>query len=255
MKLKYKKIILLTTMSTMGIGLLTLSISRDYPKAEESLKTAGVKQESSELADSDENAMSSLMMFNEEAVDIEALPTPTPEPTPTPTPVYTIEEDSSYPEINQLFNNYYTAKQSCDVEKLESILSDPSRVETIEQLQSKTEYIDNYKNIKAYIKKCFTEGNFIVYVYYEIKFTSVTTPAPALTKFYVITDKDGNLKIFSGEMDEELKKYYDARNNDEDVQQLIQMTDDLGEAAKSKDEDLQKFWEDIDNIANNNTAE
>ena len=32
MKLRYKKIILLTSLSTMGIGLLTLSISQGIPK-------------------------------------------------------------------------------------------------------------------------------------------------------------------------------------------------------------------------------
>jgi len=54
MKLKYKKIIILTTMSTMGIGLLTLSISQDKPKTELSMNTT--KQEAGLLDSKDKTS-------------------------------------------------------------------------------------------------------------------------------------------------------------------------------------------------------
>ncbi|HWT26787.1 MAG TPA: hypothetical protein VN131_02505, partial [Mobilitalea sp.] len=79
-------------------------------------------------------------------------------------------------------------------------------------------------------------------------------PAPGLAKFYLITDKDGKLKIFSGEMDPQLKAYFDARNDDADVQKLIKMTNDKSAAAKKKDGDLMKFWQDIDKMANSNDS-
>jgi hypothetical protein len=49
MKLKYKKMILLTTMSTMGIGLLTLSVSKGSSKADET-KRAGSANEVNTMA-------------------------------------------------------------------------------------------------------------------------------------------------------------------------------------------------------------
>ncbi|MHB8130847.1 MAG: hypothetical protein ACYDEX_17785 [Mobilitalea sp.] len=252
MKLKYKKIILLTTMSTMGIGLLTLSVSQDRTKAEESL-SKGVSVEAGLLADNSASTQKS--MVSEVIAEPTALPTltmaPTPIPTPTAPPVYNIEEEVN-PQISSLFEIYYAAKNKSDVAKLKKILSDSSKVESQDDLQKKTEYIEEYLNIKAYAKKGIEDGTYIVYVYHEIKFTSINTPAPGLAKFYVITGEDNKLKIFSGEMDEKTKAYFDERNNDEDVVKLIKMTNKKSKEATDKDEDLQNFWKSIDELANNN---
>jgi hypothetical protein len=252
MKLKYKKIILLTTMSTMGIGLLTLSVSQDKTNADENL-ISGTALEASLFSD---NINSDISMFSTEKIAettdlLTTTPIPTAIPTPTPWPINEIEKSGTYPEIDSLFEEYYAAKSNRDVDKLKEILSDPSEVETEEQLQSKTEYIEEYKKIKTYTKKGVEEGTYIVYAYHEIKFTSVNTAAPGLAKFYVITGEDNKLKIFSGEMDAELKAYFDARNEDEDVVALIEMTNKKSEEAKEKDEDLLNFWKNIDEMANN----
>jgi hypothetical protein len=69
-----------------------------------------------------------------------------------------------------------------------------------------------------------------------------------------VTGEDGKLKIFSGEMDEETKAYYDARNNDEDVAELIEMTDKKSDEAIKSDEDLQSFWESINELANKSNS-
>ncbi len=253
MKLKYKKIILLTTMSTMGIGILTLSVSQDRPKAEE--KTAATMLSSEMLPEA--NASDNEML--RAAEDAIATPTvtaaPTSVPTPTPVPVYPIEEKGTYPDIDALFDSYYTAKNNRDLDTLKSILSDPSKVESEEQLQTKTEYIEDYRKIKAYTKKSMKEGEYIVYVYHEIKFTSINTPAPGLAKFYVITGEDKKLKIFSGDMDAETKAYYDERNSDEDVIALIEMTDEKSTNAIEKDQDLKSFWESIDAMTSNGDTE
>jgi hypothetical protein len=52
-------------------------------------------------------------------------------------------------------------------------------------------------------------------------------------------------------MNDELKTYFDARNEDEDVVALIDMTNEKSEEAKAKDEDLLNFWKNIDEMANN----
>lgn len=253
MKLKYKKIILLTTMSTMGIGILTLSVSQDRPKAEE--KTAETML-SAELLPEEKMADNRLLAAADEALSTpSAALTPTEAPTPTPNPVYSIEETGTYPDIDALFDSYYTAKNNRDIDTLKGILSDPNKVESEEQLQTKTEYIEDYRKIKTYTKKSMKEGEFIVYVYHEIKFTSINTPAPGLAKFYVITGEDNKLKIFSGDMDTETKAYYDERNNDEDVIALIEMTDEKSKKAVEKDEDLKNFWESIDAMTGNNNSQ
>lgn len=252
MKLKYKKIILLTTMSTMGIGVLTLSLSQDEPNAKESL-SAKATINSMELEETVVEEQDEVTQFATSlAADPTVAPTSTPIPTPTPIPVYSIEKEG-YPKITKLVKDYYAAKNNRDIDALKSLLSDPSEADTQEELQQKTEYIDDYRNVKVYVKKSYEEGTYIVYAYHEIKFTSINTAAPGLAKFFVITDSSGDLKIFSGTMDDETKAYYDERNSDEDVIKLIEMTDKKSDDAIKSDEDLLNFWKNIDEMAAKNT--
>lgn len=251
MKLRYKKIILITTMSTMGIGLLTLSIGqREVDKKEKSSVEAvaeGIVPTINE--DGEEIGMLSARMDTvQNVIEEEPNPSPTPIATPTPLPVYDLEENK---EMNKLFEDYYMAKSTSDVNKIKSLYSDPTTVESVEELESKVMHIEEYRNIKSYSKKGMEEGSEIVYVYHEIKFTGINTLAPGLAKFYVITDDKGEYKIFSNVLDEESKKYFDARNQDDDVLRLIEETNNKSEEAKEKDEALKIFWEELDNLVNN----
>lgn len=252
MKLKYKKIILLTTMSTMGIGILTLSVSQDRPKAQESSIQTILNSEIAEdnVSAEDNSRMASVdntaMMFAETA-------TPSPIPSPTPVPDYPVEKKGTYPEIDKLFETYYTAKNNRDINTLKSIISDSTKVESEAELQARTEYIEDYQNIEAYTKKGLKEGTYVVYVYHEIKFTSINTAAPALSKFYVITGEDNKLKIYSGEMDADTKAYYDSCSEDKDFVALSEMTDKKSTKAKKKDEDLASFWTSIEKMAKAST--
>jgi len=252
MKLKYKKMILLTTMSTMGIGILTLSVSNDKTNAKESMNSQVVAEEENRLADSGVEAVASLLSVS---VTPEPTKVPTMAPTPTPLPVYDIEPEGTYPEIDNLIKEFYDAKIKRDVDALNALLSDPSNGYTKEVLNSKMEYIAEYRNIKTYVKKGFKEGTYIVYVYHEIKFTSIDTPAPSLVGMYVVTGADGKPKVFSGQMDDETKAYYDERANDEDVIALIEMTNEKSEKALSDDEYLNYFWNSIKEYEEKSSAE
>lgn len=249
MKLKYKKIILLTALSTMGIGLLTLSLSQSKPKAEEQINTSGRIVADAQVSDDDVFTMSAMEALSDdiETTQVTPIPTlsPTPIPTPTPIPVYPLEEMDG---MNTFVEEFYTAKAANDIDKLKSIYIDPTKVETREQLQNMVQYIEEYKNIKTYAKKSIEEGAYIVYAYHEIKFSSINTLAPGLSKFYVVTDEDGNYKIASN-LNPEIEEYFNARNEDQDVMELIQNTNAKGEEAKSKDEDLMIFWNGLDELA------
>lgn len=259
MKLKYKKIILLTTMSTMGIGLLTLSVTQDTQAESDGIDNTPAV-EASLLSEEESSEMSLASFDTAEAITEETSVTITPTelPSPTPIPVYSVEPAGTYPEIDTLFDEYYKAKNNCDVDKLKQMLSNPAKVISQEDLQKETEYIEDYINIKTYTKKSREEGAYIVYVFSEVKFTGVNTPAPQLIKFYVITGADSKLKIYSDDLEGDLKDYYEERDTDADVIELIDMTNKASEEAKKKDEDLMKFWQKIDEIAggkNNTTAE
>lgn len=254
MKLKYKKIILLTSLSTMGIGLLTLSISQGKPKAEELVNATSsiVAEAQVSYEDDDISTMlaKDITLEDIEAAEVTPSPTlpPTPIPTPTPIPVYPLEEMEG---IDAFIEVFFIAKASSDIEMLKSVYFDPGKVESREQLQKMVQYIEDYRNIKTYSKKSFEEGAYIVYAYHEIKFSSINTLAPGLSKFYVITDDNGDFKIVS-DMTPEVEEYFNARNEDADVLELIQRTNTKGEEAKAKDEDLMIFWNGLDELARSN---
>lgn len=244
MKLKYKKIIILTAMSTMGIGLLTLSISHEGTGSKANLSP---KMTQEALANDETKDITSEADLLTPTVS----PSPSPSPSPTPFPVYDLESKCKK-EVKDLIKDYYAAKLDCNTKKLKSMFTDASKIESQKQLQKKTEYIEDYRKIKCYVKKGIEKDSYIVYVYHEVKITGINTAAPGLAKFYVIKNSKGKYKIFTGDMDSDLKKYYDDRNNDEDVQKLIKETNSKSAKAKKKDGDLVKFWKDIDKMAKSN---
>ncbi len=239
----------------MGIGLLTLSISQSKPKAEDGINSDGqLAKVQDEKNNKEAFAMSALNLEPEVDVTLETTPTPspTPIPTPTPIPVYPLEEVEG---MDEFIDEYYIAKTAIDVDKLKTLYLNPSKVETREQLQKLVQYIEEYKNIKTHTKRGIDEGTYIVFAYHEIKFSSINTLAPGLSKFYVTKDSNGEFKIISdSDMTPIEEEYYNARNYDEDVQELISKTNENGEKAKEKDEDLMIFWSGLDELANQNSA-
>ncbi len=241
MKFKYKKAILLTAMSTMGIGILTLSISNDKTQAHEK-KEVKSSMEASLLSDTQSGA---------DNLTVTVTPSSTPIPTPTPFPVYDIEKESNA-EIEKLFKDFYAAKNERKIDAIKELLDDPTKVDSQDKLEKKTQYIEEYRNIKTYAKKGFEQGTYIAYVYHEIKFTGIKTPAPGLAKFYLVTDEENNLKIFSGDLDTVTQEYYDQRNEDKDVVELIDMTNTQSQEAKKADKDLNNFWNNINELVEKN---
>jgi uncharacterized protein YprB with RNaseH-like and TPR domain len=161
-------------------------------------------------------------------------------------PVYPLEEKGYPSVIDELAKTYYEAKVSCDIDTLKSISSEPENVYSKKQLLKLIEGIDEYQNIKCYVKKSYDEDAYIVFVYYDIKFIGLNTLAPSLSKLYIVKDETGEWKTFDDEMNEELRAYIAARSEDEDVIALRNHTDQLAVEAKDKDKDLKAFWEILD---------
>jgi hypothetical protein len=76
-----------------------------------------------------------------------------------------------------------------------------------------------------------------------LKYVNIKTTLPRLDKFYLNTDKDGNLSICNTEIDDMLKTYYAARDKDEKVQEIIQMTNEKAKEALNNDVDLRIYVE------------
>lgn len=241
MKNRNKNIILMTLLSAMGVGMLTVSMHHLKPKADQD---SWVHEDSSTLAETINSLSDNTMERNTSSTLLEPSTSNAKEGKVLGKPVYEFEETSAI-EIDELMQKYYLAKAAGDLSMLTKLLSDPSYAPSQEALEREKKYVEDFGNIICYVKKSFEEASYIVFVYHEVKFFNINTPAPYLDKFYIMTDSQGELKIYSPEYGDDLATYYAARNKDADVVALINETNQKIEEATTKDEDLKVFLEQL----------
>ncbi len=134
------------------------------------------------------------------------------------TPEYELEENA-YPEINNLFKEYYTAQANGDIDtisKYNSYLNDIEKLR-IEQL---SHYIEDYPTINVYTKLGLTENSYVAYVCTQVKFKDIDKTLPGMQTYYVGTDPDGNYFINDGTYDEAIYEYIKSITVQDDVVDL-----------------------------------
>jgi hypothetical protein len=162
--------------------------------------------------------------------------------TPTETPAEPLEKNA-YPEINTLIQSYYDALGRRDVTTLKTLVDDfsPSEEAKIENAQ----YIDGYSNVEVYTKKGLTQDAYVVIAQYNYICTGVTTPVPALSQLYVVKDESGYKISQKAEDDTEIQSYIAEVLQDEDIQDLIQETEDAYQEAQETDPELKTYLENL----------
>lgn len=148
-------------------------------------------------------------------------------------------EKDAYPEVNELVQKYYDYMSAGDVDGLASVEDQISEEEQNRILRSK-DLVEGYQNISCYTKKGLEDGSYLVFVYYELKFAQIDTPAPGLSPLYVYTNDEGNLVIFNGEASDELNAYVEKVAQEDDVLALREEVKTKYEEAKAADENLAK---------------
>lgn len=252
MKLKYKKIIVMVTMCTMGIGLVTFSVSKPPQK-----DTTAVVEKSGDIVTFkteetiDSSAEQSMLAFVAEATD-EPLPTLSPEPTVVEVEEVDVLEKDAHKDINKLIKKYLKAKLSDDIENFKSLVNDVSIID-MEDVGRKTKYIEDYENISCYTRKGPEEGSFIVYAYHEVKFTSIEALAPGMNEFYVKSDENGNPYIYLGEIDKKTNQYFDEVRDSDEVMELIYSVNEKLQKAVENDGALAEFYLKLEESAKNVT--
>lgn len=237
MKLKHRKLILIISMSAMGIGLITFSVAGNK-KTDEVSNTSNEAVISGEPSEESNEAVTNTPTPTEE---ITGTPTQTEEPTSAPTPTEEPVEltESQDPEITQLIKDYLQAKIDGKVKKLKNLVTDGSTI-NIESIQKKTEFIESYDNIKVYTLPGYGDIDYIAYVYMEVKIASIDTKAPGLDE-YCIKKVDGEYKIVRGEVSDETGAYIEESRQSEAVQELLVKVDKKLSKAMKKDEALADF--------------
>ncbi|QHQ59649.1 hypothetical protein Ana3638_01595 [Anaerocolumna sedimenticola] len=248
MKLKYKKMIIIVSMSTMGIGMVTFSIN---------YKPNGLPTDFAKSQTSVKNISEAAKISEENDVQSKYLPTVTPSVTPevdiiSEAVATNVLEKDAYNEINKLIGKYYVAKLKNDIDNFKPLVNDSNLID-MEDNSRRTKYIDDYKNLACYTKKALEEGTFIVYAYQEVKFNNIETLAPGLDRFYVKTNDKGKPYIYFGEIDKNTENYINETQESEDVMKLINSVNMKYEKAAAKDSVLYEFKlkleESIQNVA------
>lgn len=135
------------------------------------------------------------------------------------------------PEINDLMSRYFQAKLDQDTETLLGMFgrSPEDGAEALgAQLRAENASVEDYQNISCYTKQGLTEGSYLVYVTYEIKFKRVDTPAPGLMWCYVVTGEDGSLMIRENVIGDEAD--FVARENQ--TEEVTRLSDEVNEALR-----------------------
>ena len=148
-------------------------------------------------------------------------------------------EKDAHEDVNAIVQQYYDYMSSGDMEGLATVVDEISDDERNRILGSQG-LVEGYQNISCYTKKGLKEGEYVVFVYYELKFQQIETPAPGLSPLYVYTNEEGNLLVMKKEASEELTAYVEEIADGDDVKALRDEVKQKYEEAKAADEALAK---------------
>ena len=156
-------------------------------------------------------------------------------------------EKNRDPKLNELVRSYYKKVASGDLEGLREITENMG--ENFQQeVANNPKFMEEYQNIEVYTKKADMEGDFIVFVYYEMKIRDIETPVPGLGNLYVTRKEDGHYIVGNGMYDSKVQEYIQRVASDEDVQALVAEVQQKYRRAKESDETLRLAIDDLSSV-------
>lgn len=167
---QYSKIIMPVVLVLCVVGTIMVAISANKRKAAEEEKVDTTEDTNVEVAG-----------------DLQAVPE------------VPLEQDA-VPEINELFNTYYTAMVEGDTDTMSRLVDHLDDTEVL-RAQETSKYIESYPVLEVYTKVGPREDTYIAYVYNEVKFKDYEKPVPGLRVYYVC--KNGNGEYYINEDGEE----------------------------------------------------
>lgn len=191
---RYSKVIMPVVLVLCVVGTIAISISANKRKVaeEESVNTA--EDSNIELAD---NLMA--------------------------VPQVPLQQDA-VPEINELFEAYYTAMVEGDTDTMSRLVYQLDDTEALKAKET-SKHIDSYPTIEVYTKVGPKQGTYVAYVYAELKFKDYEKPVPGMRVYYVCQNENGEYYINEdGEEDEAELNYIRELNLQDDVVDLNNKT-------------------------------
>lgn len=220
MKFKYKKIILIITMCTMCIGMVTISLTSptERPNAHTDQSLKDIDNSFAKMSEDAE-------LLDEAGLDQDK----------TELKINDVEE------VDLLVTTYYYSMLTCDLQTMAKVVTDVENID-VEKMQGMQRLIESYENIECYTLDGIQDGEYLVYVYCEVKFTGIETAAPGLNRLYIVTDKEGNMKIDVSTIKPEVQDLIDEADQSAEIKKIIDTVNKKLEQAINKDENLREFY-------------
>lgn len=128
------------------------------------------------------------LAVEESSLPAESLPEPSPQ-------LFTA---NSVPQVNELIQRYFTAKENSDAATIYQLFGWTEEIGQDglqRQLQYDARYTEGYRNIVCYTAPGEIDGTYLVCVSYDLKVKNSLTLAPGFQWSYVRTGADGNLYL------------------------------------------------------------
>ncbi len=162
-------------------------------------------------------------------------------------------QENKYPEVNELIANYRKAFKEGDTDLLKKVYNSDQEINA-DVLTATSQIIEDYQNTQYYTKRGLNSGEYVVFVYDELKLADIKTLAPNLSVFYVKPADDGTLYIYRGdynaatgsfEYDEATQNYINQLYQDQDVMDLISTVNTKMDSACANDSSLMAFMQKV----------
>ena len=159
-------------------------------------------------------------------------------------------EETDNEALVQLMTTYYKAVETGDSVTVQTVKPDISEEEKI-KIETRAQNIEYIDNIKVYSRPGAKENEYIVFVYYEVKFMGIETKAPGFITTYASTTADGALYIDST-IDEATLAYVEQVAAEPAIVAYVEQVTAQYTNALASDENLKNY---MDNDMGQNTEQ
>ena len=159
--------------------------------------------------------------------------------------------------IQETIRRFMNAKLACDEALLSELVTDSSYL-NINDISTKTQYIERYENLQFLIRelpKEITEVHFIAYVANDVKIVNIATLAPGMDEYMITFNEENYPKIFYGKTSSTTDEHRISSKTQEDFQTLYNDVINRLADAMLSDPDLLEFIERIKNATNSSTEQ
>ncbi len=159
--------------------------------------------------------------------------------------------------IRETIRRFMNAKLACDEALLSELVTDSSYL-NINDISTKTQYIERYENLQFLIRELpeeITEVDFIAYVANDVKIVNITTLAPGMDEYMITLNEENYPKIFYGKTSAITDEHRISSKTQEDFQTLYNNVIDRLADAMLSDPDLLEFIERINSATNSSTEQ